>query len=56
MPLEGSTTKEKMGQLTQIQELTNGISDKYFEFQHWLSQEAAEDLGIASSKNSASQK
>jgi hypothetical protein len=56
VPLEGSTTTEKIAQLTMIQELTNEISDKYFEFQHWLSQEAAEDLGIASSKKSAGQK
>lgn len=53
VPLEGSTTTEKIAQLTQIQELTKGISDKYFEFQQWLRQEAAEDLGIASTEKSA---
>jgi hypothetical protein len=44
-----------MGQLTEIQELTKGITKSYFEFQQWLRKEAAEDLGIDPSEKSAVQ-
>jgi hypothetical protein len=39
-----------MGQLTEIQELTKGITDKYFEFQQWLREETSLSLGSASCK------
>jgi hypothetical protein len=46
-PLEGATDEEKIDQLTKIQELTNGITAKYFEFHQWLREEAALSLGSA---------
>jgi hypothetical protein len=43
-PLEGSSAKEQTGQLTDLQTLTREITNKYFDFQQWLRQEAASDL------------
>jgi hypothetical protein len=44
VPLDGSSAKEKMGQLTEIQDLTRGITDRFFELQRWLREEAASSL------------